>query len=38
VTPTIGLRVQGDYRVVRTEGLDNNASRIVVGLVWRQGQ
>ena len=38
VTPTLGLRVQGDYRVVRTEGLNNNASRVVVGLVWRQGQ
>lgn len=38
LTPTIGLRVQGDYRVVRTQGLDNNATRVVVGVVWRQAK
>lgn len=38
LTPAIGLRVQGDYRVVRTEGLNNNETRLVVGIVWRQAK
>jgi len=38
VTPTLGLRVQGDYRVTRTEGHNGKASRILAGLVWRAGQ
>ncbi len=38
VTPTLALRVQGDYRVVRTEGHNGKASRILAGLVWRAGQ
>ena len=38
VTPTLGLRVQGDYRVIRTEGHNGKASRILAGLVWRKGQ
>lgn len=38
VTPNLGLRVQGDYRVIRTEGHSGKASRILAGLVWRKGQ
>jgi hypothetical protein len=38
LTPTLGLRVQGDYRVVRTEGNNGGASRFLLGVVWRQGQ
>jgi opacity protein-like surface antigen len=37
LTPTLGLRVQGDYRVVRTEGNNGGASRFLAGVVWRQG-
>ena len=38
VTPNLGLRLQGDYRVIRTEGHNGKASRILAGLVWRKGQ
>jgi hypothetical protein len=38
LTPALGLRLQGDYRVVRTEGNNGGASRFIVGVVWRQGQ
>lgn len=37
LTPTLGLRLQGDYRVVRTEGNNGGASRFLAGIVWRQG-
>jgi opacity protein-like surface antigen len=36
--PNLGVRLQGDYRIVRTQGHNTNASRFVVGVVWRQGQ
>jgi hypothetical protein len=38
LTPTVGLRVQADYRVIRTEGHSGKASRLLAGLVWRKGQ
>jgi hypothetical protein len=38
VNQTLGLRVQGDYRVIRTEGHSGKASRLLAGLVWRKGQ
>jgi len=38
LTPNLGLRVQGDYRVIRTEGHNGKASRVLAGVVWRQGQ
>jgi opacity protein-like surface antigen len=38
VTPTLGLRVQGDYRVTRTEGHNSKAPRVLAGVVWRYGQ
>jgi opacity protein-like surface antigen len=38
VTPNLGLRLQGDYRVIRTEGHDSKASRVLAGVVWRQGR
>jgi hypothetical protein len=36
--PNLGIRLQGDYRIVRTQGHNTNASRFVAGIVWRQGQ
>ena len=38
VAPNLGLRLQGDYRVTRTEGHNGKAPRFVAGIVWRQGQ
>jgi hypothetical protein len=38
LTPALGLRLQGDYRVVRTEGNNGGASRFLLGVVWRRGQ
>jgi opacity protein-like surface antigen len=38
LTPNLGLRLQGDYRVTRTEGHNGKASRVLAGVVWRQGQ
>lgn len=37
VSPTLGVRLQGDYRVIRTSGVDNHHTRIVVGVVYRKG-
>jgi opacity protein-like surface antigen len=37
VRPNLGLRLQGDYRVIRTEGHDGKASRFLAGAVWRWG-
>lgn len=37
-TPNLALRVQGDYRVIRTEGHNGKASRVVAGIVWRAGR
>ena len=38
LTPDVGLRLQGDYRVVRTEGHNGKASRVLAGVVWRRGR
>jgi opacity protein-like surface antigen len=38
MTPNLGLRLQGDYRIVRTQGHNGNASRFLAGVVWRQGR
>jgi len=39
VTPKAGIRLQGDYRIIRTQGVDNKQSRFLVGLVfWPGGQ
>jgi len=38
VTPNVGIRLEGDYRVIRTKGHDNKESRVLVGVVFRSGQ
>lgn len=38
VTPNLVVRLEGDYRVIRTEGHNGKASRILAGVVWRRGQ
>jgi opacity protein-like surface antigen len=38
VTPNVGIRLQGDYRVIRTQGVNGKQSRFLAGVVWRQGQ
>ena len=38
VTPKLGVRIQSDYRVVRTNGHNGGVTRVAAGLVWRQGQ
>ena len=38
VTPNVGIRLQGDYRVIRTQGHDGKESRFLVGVVIRSGQ
>jgi Outer membrane protein beta-barrel domain len=38
VTPRAGIRLEGDYRVIRTSGHDTKQSRVLVGVVFRYGQ
>jgi hypothetical protein len=38
VTPKVGIRFQGDYRVVRTQGNNGKQSRFLAGVVFRSGQ
>lgn len=38
IAPKVGLRLEGDYRVIRTTGHNNKESRILVGIVVRSGQ
>jgi hypothetical protein len=38
VTPKVGIRLQGDYRVIRTQGVDNKQSRFLAGVVFWSGQ
>jgi opacity protein-like surface antigen len=38
VTPNVGIRLEGDYRVIRTKGHDNKESRFLVGVVFRSGR
>ena len=37
VGPRVSLRFQGDYRVIRTTGRDNNQSRFLLGAVYTFG-
>jgi len=37
VTPKVGIRLEGDYRVIRTSGHDNKESRFLAGVVWTFG-
>ena len=38
VTPRVGIRLQGDYRVIRTQGHNGKESRFLAGVVVRSGQ
>jgi opacity protein-like surface antigen len=38
VAPNLGVTVQADYRIVRTQGNNGNQVRFLAGVVWRQGQ
>jgi opacity protein-like surface antigen len=38
VTQKVGIRLEGDYRVIRTSGEDNKESRFLLGVVLRYGQ
>jgi opacity protein-like surface antigen len=38
VTPKVGIRLQGDYRVIRTQGHNGKESRVLAGVVFRSGQ
>ena len=38
VTPRLGVRLQGDYRVIRTQGHNGKESRFLAGVVFRSGQ
>jgi hypothetical protein len=38
VMPRVGIRLQGDYRVIRTQGHDSKESRFLAGVVVRSGQ
>jgi hypothetical protein len=37
VGPRIAVRIQGDYRVIRTTGRNNNQSRVLTGVVYNFG-
>lgn len=37
VGPNVAVRVQGDYRVIRTTGRNNNQSRVLTGVVYNFG-
>jgi opacity protein-like surface antigen len=38
VAPNLGVTVQADYRIVRTQGNNGNQVRFLAGVVWRKGQ
>jgi opacity protein-like surface antigen len=38
VTPKVGIRLQGDYRVIRTQGHNGKESRFLAGVVVRSAQ
>jgi hypothetical protein len=38
LAPHLALRLQGDYRVTRTQGHNTKAPRFVAGVVWGHGQ
>ena len=37
VGPKVSLRIQGDYRIIRTTGHNNNQSRVLTGVVYNFG-
>jgi len=37
ITPNVGIRLQGDYRLFRAEGTNNNEGRFAVGIVYAFG-
>jgi hypothetical protein len=37
VSPKAAIRLEGDYRVVRTTGHNNKESRFLVGIVFTHG-
>jgi hypothetical protein len=38
MTRVVGLRLQADYRVIRTQGRHNKQTRVAGGLVWQFGE
>ena len=38
VTPSVGIRLEGDYRVIRSTGHNNKESRVLAGVVVGFGQ
>ena len=38
MTRAVGVRLQADYRVIRTQGRHNKQTRVVGGLAWRFGE
>jgi hypothetical protein len=38
VAPNAGIRLQGDYRVIRTQGVNGKQSRFLAGVVFWSGQ
>jgi outer membrane protein with beta-barrel domain len=38
MTRAVGVRLQADYRVIRTQGRHNKQTRVAGGLVWRFGE
>jgi hypothetical protein len=38
VTPKVGIRLQGDYRVIRAQGVNSKQSRFLVGVVFWSGE
>ena len=38
VTPRVGIRLEGDYRVIRTQGHNGKESRVLAVVVVRSGQ
>lgn len=38
VRPKVGLRLQGDYRVIRTQGINGKQSRFLAGVVFWSGE
>jgi len=37
IGPRVGLRIQADYRIIRTTGHNNNESRVLTGVVYNFG-
>ena len=37
IGPRVSVRLQGDYRIIRTTGHNNNQSRVLTGVVYNFG-